>query len=240
MIIILICYYRMTWTLSQWSNTWQLHFNLTKCTSIHFGHGNKQHQYSILIQHLSLSDVEKDLGVLVRSDLKSSSHVSAIVQKAEKCLAVLKKNIVSRNKEVYLKLYKQIVKPQLEYAVYTWNPYFLRDIELIERVQHRATKCVEGMQSKSYADRLTLLGIESLQTRRCFFDLIEVHKILNNLTSLGPDQLFTYDLSQRTRGHNFKLKIVHCQWRRVKILQGVQYCSFISISYFQPFVTISK
>ena len=95
----------MTWTLSQWSNTWQLHFNLTKCTSIHFGHGKKQHQYSILNQHLSLSDVEKDLGVLVRSDLKSSSHVSAIVQKAEKCLAVLKKNIVSRNKEVYLKLY---------------------------------------------------------------------------------------------------------------------------------------
>ena len=30
-------------SLSQWSSTWQLHFNLTKCTSIHFGHGNKQH-----------------------------------------------------------------------------------------------------------------------------------------------------------------------------------------------------
>ena len=67
------------------------------------------------------------------------------------------------------------------------------------------------MQSRSYADRLKLLGIESLQTRRCFFDLIEVYKILNNLTSLGPDQLFTYDLSQRTRGHNFKLKKVHCR-----------------------------
>ena len=56
-----------------------------------------------------------------------------------------------------------------------------------------------------------LLWIESLQTRHCFFDLIEVNKILNNLTSLGPDQLFTYDLSQRTRGYNFKLKKVHCR-----------------------------
>ena len=118
---------------------------------------------------------------------------------------------MSRNKEVYLKLYKQIVRPHLEDAVCTWNPYFFRDIELIERVQHRATKCIEGMQSKSYADRLKLLGIESLQTRHCFFDLIEVYKILNNLTSLGPDQLFTYDLSQRTRGHNFKLKKVYCR-----------------------------
>ena len=67
------------------------------------------------------------------------------------------------------------------------------------------------MQSKSYADCLKSLGIDSLQTCRCFFDLIELYKTLNNLTFLDHDQFFTYDLSQHTRGNNLKLKKVNCR-----------------------------
>ena len=77
--------------------------------------------------------------------------------------------------------------------------------------QHRAIKCVDGMHSKSYADQLKLLGIDSLQTRHCFFDLTEVYKVLNNLTFLGFDQLFACDLLQCTRDYNLKLKKFHCR-----------------------------
>ena len=65
----------------------------------------------------SLTAAQIVLCILIRSNLKSSSHESFIVQKVEKCLAVLKRNIASRDKTVFLKLYKQLVRPHLEYVV---------------------------------------------------------------------------------------------------------------------------
>ena len=124
------------------------------------------------------TEIKKDLGILTRSDFKSSSciiaHVSFIVQKAENCLAVLKCSIVSRDKTVFFKLYKHLVRSHLEYAVCVWNPHEVKDIELIERVQLRATKCIFGLHSKSYAERLQILQLDSLKARRCMIDMTEV------------------------------------------------------------------
>ena len=128
------------------------------------------------------TETEKDLGILIRFDLYSSSHVSFIVQKAEKCLTVLKRNIVSRDKTVFLKLYKQLVRCHLQYAVCVWNTHLVKDIELIERVQHRAAKCISGLHSKSYAERLQILQLDSLKACRCMIDITEVYKILHNRT----------------------------------------------------------
>ena len=196
----------------KWSLDWQLNFNLSKCTSLHFGHGNNHFQYRLMNESIKQSESEKDLGILIRSDLKSTSHVSLIVQKAEKCLAVLKRNIVSRDKNIFLKLYKQLVRPILEYAVCIWNPYLSRDIDLIERVQHRATKCVKGLRSKSYNERLKALNLESLQTRRNVLDLCEVFKLLHNHTPIGKKMFKLYTgNSMCTRGHSFKLEKFQCR-----------------------------
>ena len=105
------------YSVSHWSLDWQLHFNLCKCSCLHVGNTNGQHNYQIMNRPILSTETEKNLGILIRYDLKSSSHVSFIVQKAGKCLAVLNRNIVSRDKTVFLKLYKQEVRPHLELAV---------------------------------------------------------------------------------------------------------------------------
>ena len=102
------------------------------------------------------------------------------------------------------------MRPHLEYAACLWKPSLKRDFELIERVQHRATKCITGLQSKSYTDRLKILGLDSLQTRRFIFDMVEVFRILQSDTS--DRRLFELSKSSHnTRGHNFKLKKIHCK-----------------------------
>ena len=46
----------------------------------------------------------------------------------------------------------------LEYSVQAWRPYYRKDIDLIEKVQRRATKLIPSLKSTSYQDRLTFLG----------------------------------------------------------------------------------
>ena len=122
------------------------------------------------------------------------------------CLAVLRRTIVSRDKAIFLKLYKQLVRSHLEYAVSVWNPHLKRDIERIEKVQRCASKCINGMQSKSYQDRLRILGIDSLQKRSCVFNLVELLKIIDNLSPLNFDDFFfSFVEHNSTRGHQYKL-----------------------------------
>ena len=46
--------------------------------------------------------------------------------------------------EMFLKLYKLLVRPHLEYANQVWVPQLRKHIELLENVQRRATKMIPG------------------------------------------------------------------------------------------------
>ena len=51
-----------------------------------------------------------------------------------------------RDKHVFLQLYKQYVRPHLEFSVQAWNPWLVGDIELLEKVQRRAVSFVQGLK----------------------------------------------------------------------------------------------
>ena len=70
-----------------------------------------------------------------------------------------------------------LVRPHLEFAIQAWSPYFKRDSECLEKVQHRATKVVEGFKSLSYEDRLHKLGLTTLYDMRLRGDLIEAYMV---------------------------------------------------------------
>ena len=81
-------------------------------------------------------------------------------------------------------LYKSLVRPHLEYCVQIWNPYFIKDIKLLEGVQRRDTKLVEGIEHLKYDERLLYLGLARLDYRRVRSDLIETFKIINGTQCL--------------------------------------------------------
>jgi hypothetical protein len=113
--------------------------------------------------------------------------------------------IVTRDKDTILRLYKSLVRPQLEYCIQVWNPYLKQDIEKLEKVQRRATKMIWGYKDLSYEERLKRCGLTTLEKRRNRGDLIEAYKIITGKEALKWERFFELAPNKTTRGHRYKL-----------------------------------
>ena len=80
-----------------------------------------------------------------------------------------------------------------------------KDIEQLERVQHRATRMVQEFKNLSYEDRLERANLTSLETRRIRGDLIEVFKIMKGFDNIEIEKFFRLEGKGRARGHNYKI-----------------------------------
>jgi len=56
-------------------------------------------------------------------------------------LGIIKRNFTYISRKCFIILYKSLVRSHLEYANSVWYPKRTMDVEKLERVQKRATKC---------------------------------------------------------------------------------------------------
>ena len=190
--------------LVDWAEKWGMEFNTRKCKVMHIGRNNLLVDYSMRGEVLEVIEEEKDLGVLVSSDLKVGSQCVKASKVANRMLGLIKRCFCSRDRRVIVPLYKAMVRPHLEYCVQVWRPHLEKDKALLEAVQHRATKCIEGLWGLSYEERLEVLGLQTLEYRRLRGDLIEVFKMYKGWSGLRFEDFFIRSTTG-LRGHDGKV-----------------------------------
>ncbi|RNA44146.1 RNA-directed DNA polymerase from mobile element jockey-like [Brachionus plicatilis] len=136
---------------------------------------------------LTLEEIktEKDLGVYFSSDLKWRTHCQHSAAKANSILGQLRQAFHAWNPQSFISLYTAFIRPHLEYATSVLNPHRRADVRIIENIQKRASKLVGRIRDRSYQDRLAILNLTTLESRRSRGDLISHYKITNGLLDVN-------------------------------------------------------
>lgn len=192
-------------TVESWSNTWKMGLNEGKCTVLSIGTNVVEHPYSLNNTTLRHVSEQSDLGVIVTCDLKWETHISKIVKKANSFTYCMQKAFQDRSVDTILKIYKYFIRPKLEYAQAIWSPYFVKDIDILERSQRRISKIPFETSNEDYSTRLSRLQLTTLRQRRLRGDLIETYKITQRCYQCSLD---IYHPSQNVhlRGNSKKLE----------------------------------
>jgi ribonuclease P/MRP protein subunit RPP40 len=176
--------------LFKWTEDWQMNFNLDKCKVMHVGNKNNENSYVIDRHILESVEEEKDPGIVLNNKFKVGTHCAKVAKKANQVLGLIYRTFSNKNKNIVIKLNKSLVRPHLDYCFQVWRPHLQRDVDLLERVQKRATRMISECKELSYKERLRKVGLTTLETRRIRADLLEVYKIVNRLEGIDEKDFF--------------------------------------------------
>ena len=151
--------------LEDWSSKWLLHFHPDKChvvTLEKFENIMYTKRYKIYNKEIEHVFNEKDLGVIIDSELLFEEHISTKVRVANAIVGLIRRSFTRLDYKSFTKIYTAFVRPHLEYAQSVLAPHFREHINMLEIVQIRAAKLVDGLGNMDYPERLKRLNLPTL------------------------------------------------------------------------------
>ncbi len=146
-------------------------FYVAKCKVMHVGARNPCNEYRMAGVKLATTREERDIGVTVCSNLKPGAQCRKVARTAAAVLGQVSRTFHCRDRFMFVNLYKQYVRPHLEFAIQAWSPWTQQDKEELERVQRRAVGMVSGLKGTTYKEEL---GLTTLEERRHQADMLQV------------------------------------------------------------------
>lgn len=159
---------------------------------------------------VSQTNLTKDLGVWLSSNLSFSSHHATVAKQALKVLHMIRRTFQHIDAVDFHFLYGTSVRLILEYCNQVTFSGLGKDTNCLEKVQRAATKMVAGLKHVPYNNRLRILNLYPLEIRRARGDLMLAHSIF---LKGNEAKFFTQNNSNTFRGHRYKLFKKHTRTR---------------------------
>ena len=114
--------------LTAWSTKWLLTFHPDKFKIMHLCKPlEDQFKYTVhdgtIIHEFGYTCEEKDIGVIIDSNLEFDKHVYFRLNKANSIMAVIRRSFQELDEDTFVPLYKALVRTHLDYACCIWSPY---------------------------------------------------------------------------------------------------------------------
>jgi hypothetical protein len=185
--------------LCRWAEKWGMSFNEKKCKVMHIGKNNPNFDYYMNGVRLAVVEEEKDVGITVQRNLKPAKHCQRVAATAMGVLKQMTRTFHYRDRNIFLRLYKQYVRPHVEFATPAWSPWLISDIQTVEKVQEKAVGMISGLKGRNYEEKCKELEIETLQERREINDMAQVFKLISGKDKISRVTLFNHVPPGRTR-----------------------------------------
>ena len=144
-------------------------------------------------KRIEVANEEKDLGVWVSSSMKPSKQCSVAAKNANFALGQMLRAFHYRKKSQLVPLYKCFIRPKLEFAVASWNPWTENDKKVLEKVQERLIKQMCDVRGTTYEEKLKDAGLTTLTERRERGDAIEAFKTIKGFNRVEKQKWFEFE-----------------------------------------------
>lgn len=178
--------------LAAWAEQNQLKLNADKTFHVHFSKSPPAHVHTYTLNHdpIQRTESHKDLGVIVDSRLKFHLHVSHICARGMQALGVIWRTTRDLRCPGLAKImFSTYILPVLEYCSQVWDQSFVLDSERIENILRRASRMALASSKLPhqpgylrYEERLKILGLTTLNQRRCISRCLHAVGVLNGRT----------------------------------------------------------
>ena len=185
--------------LCKWAEDWAMEFNIEKCKIMHIGRNNPRYSYVMNGRVLSVTEEERDLGTWTDCSLKPHLQCTKAANGANRVLGLILKSFHYRTKQSLVPLFKTLVRPKLEFAAASWNPWHEGDIERLRKVQKRLIRSLSNVRGATYEEKLKDAGLTTLKARRERGDLIEAFKTIHGLNNVDKSSWFRFDEQDAAR-----------------------------------------
>lgn len=173
--------------LNAWCHRNALRLNVSKCRVLRVTRSTRSVFYNYHLDGTTVDSVNQfnDLGVIFDANLTFIPHIDEVVLRSFRMLGFVRRSTQHiQDCKAILALYFSFIRSILEYNSTIWSPFYQCHIQKLERVQNKFVKFYLfkyrfPYQEISYSDRLKLVGIPSLQTRRDNAAMFFLHKIIN-------------------------------------------------------------
>jgi ribonucleases P/MRP protein subunit RPP40 len=146
------------------------------------------------------SDPVRSLLNILLHSLKPARQCQKAAATGLGVLYQLKKNFHYRDRHVFVQLFKQYVRPHLEFATPVWSPWTAADKQVLENVQRKFVNMIAGLPpTATYEEKCEIIGLETLENRRNHQDLVQAYKMIQGKEQLRRSEMFKHVDGGRTR-----------------------------------------